>query len=448
VGELLRNFALTSIQSGARLWAAMAQAGLIGYAARSVLPQAEVIMSRPVVATKFVVVAILAVLCSVRSSAQTPATSTEDPARHEAFQLYDAGKYAEAMPLLEKIVADHPSDLVAKEHWAFSMVGYAATLPDPAERKKARARARVLAGQLKEAGDNSNLLQIMLALPEDGSEPSFSDRKDVDDVMKAAEADFGRGDLDKAREGYVHALALDPENYDAALFAGDACFKQHSYGQAGEWFARAIQINPNRETAYRYWGDALTSSSKNDEARGKFIDAVVAEPYSNKAWMGLRQWVDRNKVKLNVLVLKDKAATQSDGKNATITLDPNMLNGDSSGTAAWIVYGGARLTWQQEKFKKEFPNETVYRRSLKEEAEALDTMVSVIAEDAKSKKKAKSMDPSLVALVQLDHAGLLEPFVLFNRADAGIAKDYPAYRAAHRDLLRRYLDEYVVPKTP
>src|SRR5579872_1451251 len=299
-------------------------------------------MSRPVEVTKLVVVAILAVLCSFRSSAQAQGAYTEDPARHEAFQLYDAGKYVEAMPLLEKIVADHPSDLVAKEHLAFSMVGSAATLPDPAERKKVRARARVLAVQLKEAGDNSNLLQIMLALPEDGSESSFSDRKNVDDAMKAAEADFGRGDLDKAREGYLHVLALDPGNYEAALFAGDVCFKQHSYGQAGEWFARAIQIDPNRETAYRYWGDALTSSSKNDEARGKFIDAVVAEPYSNKAWMGVRQWVDRNKVKLNILVLKDKSATQTDGKNATITLDPNMLNGDSSGTAAWIVYSGTR----------------------------------------------------------------------------------------------------------
>jgi tetratricopeptide (TPR) repeat protein len=243
-------------------------------------------------------------------------------------------------------------------------------------------------------------------------------------------------------------LLLDPSNYDAVLFTGDAYFKQHAYNEAGVWFARAIEIDPNRETAYRYWGDALTSSSKNAEARGKFIDVVVAEPYSSKAWMGLRQWVDRNKVKLNVVVLQDKASTQTDGKNATITLDPSMLSGGSSGPAAWIVYSGIRLSWQQEKFKKEFPNETAYRRSLKEEAEALDTMVTVIAEDAKSKKKAKNMDPSLLALVQLDHAGLLEPFVLFNGADAGIAKDYPAYRAAHRDVLRRYLDEYVVPKTP
>jgi tetratricopeptide (TPR) repeat protein len=395
-----------------------------------------------------IVVLILVALCPVGSSAQTPANSADDPARREAFQLYDAGKYVDAMPRLEQIVADHPSDLVAKEHWAFSMIGYAASLPDPAERMKVRAHARALAVQLKDEGDNSNLLQIMLGLPEDGSESSFSDRKEVDAAMKAAEADFSRGDLDKAREGYQRALLLDPKNYEAALFSGDSCFKQHSYAQAGEWFARAIQIDPNRETAYRYWGDALAASSKNDEARGKFIDAVIAEPYSSKAWMGLKQWVDRNKVKLNVLVIQDKAATQTDGKDATVTLDINMLNGSPSSGAAWIIYSGTRITWQKEKFKKEFPNEPAYRRSLKEEAEALDTMVTVLAEDAKSKKKAKNMDPSLLALVQLDHLGLLESFVLFNRADAGIARDYAGYREVHRDLLRRYLAEYVVPKTP
>jgi len=394
------------------------------------------------------VTVILTLQVSASAIAQAPNPSLDDPARREAFQLFDAGKYVDALPLLEKVVTDHPADSVAKVRWAFSMIGYAATLSDPAERKKVRARARALAVQLKEAGDNSNLLQMMLLLPEDGSEPSFSDRKEVDDAMKAAESDFGRGDLDKAREGYQQVLLLDPGNYDAALFTGDVLFKQHAYSQAGEWFARAIQINPNRETAYRYWGDALTAASKNDEARGKFIDAVIAEPYSNKAWMGLRQWVDRNKVKLNVLVLKDKSAAQANGSNGTITLDASILNGDSAGTAAWLVYSGTRLSWQQEKFKKEFPNEPAYRRSLKEEAEALDTMVAVIGEDAKSAKKAKNVDPSLLALVQLDHAGLLEPFVLFNRADAGIAKDYPAYRDAHRDILRRYLDEYVVPKTP
>jgi tetratricopeptide (TPR) repeat protein len=381
-------------------------------------------MSRPLL-SKVLAAVVLAALSVIRASAQAPANPADDPARREAFQLYEAGKYSEAMPRLEQVVAEHPSDLVAKEHWAFSMVGYAATLPDPAQRKQVRMRARALAVELKGAGDNSNLLQMMLALPEDGSQPTFSDRKDVDDAMKAAEADFGKGDLDRAREGYMRALLLDPGNYDAALFTGDVYFKQHSYDKAGEWFARAIQVNPDRETAYRYWGDALTAISKNDEARGKFIDAVVAEAYSNKSWMGLRQWADRNQLKLNVLVLQNTAAVQTNGKNSTVTLDPSMLTGGGGGTAAWIIYSGTRLSWQQEKFKKEFPNETVYRRSLKEESEALHAMVSLIAEDATNKKKANNLDPALAALVQLDHAGLLDPFVLFNRADPGIAEDYP-----------------------
>ena len=62
--------------------------------------------------------------------------------------------------MLEKIVADHPSDLTAKEHWAFSMVGSAATLPHPAERKKMRARARILAVELKEAENNPGLYRL------------------------------------------------------------------------------------------------------------------------------------------------------------------------------------------------------------------------------------------------------------------------------------------------
>ena len=392
-------------------------------------------------------VAAIATLSIPSAVAQTSSTPNEDAGRQEAFRLYDEGKYVEALPLLESYVTGHPGDITAKEHWAFSIVGYATTLADPIERNKARAHARVLAYELKDAGDNSNLLHLMLAIPEDGSAPPYSNRKDVDDAMKAAEADFARGDLDKAREGYVEVLTLDPSNYEATLFTGDVYFKQKAYEEAGQWFGRAIQINPDRETAYRYWGDALTASSKNSDARKKFIEAVVAEPYSNKAWIGVRQWVDRNKTRLNIVVLKDKSSIRTEGQNTTVTLDPNALGSDAAGTAAWIVYDGVRLSWQREKFKKEFPQETAYRHSLKEETEALDSMVTIVANDTKG-KKAKDIDPALLALVQIDKAGLLEPFVLFNRADNGIAHDYAEYRRDHRANLYRYLDEFVVPKTP
>jgi len=51
-------------------------------------------------------------------------------------------------------------------------------------------------------------------------------------------------------------------------------------------------------------------------------------------------------------------------------------------------------------------------------------------------------------LVQIDQAGFIEPFTLLNRANNDIAQDYATYRAAQRDKIYRYLDEFVVPKTP
>lgn len=244
----------------------------------------------------FLVLSVPAACAAQDTQTQPPEQSTkEDPARQHAIELYSHGKFVSAMPLFEKQAADHPSDLVVREGWAWCMFQYAGTLPDPQQRKRVRARARTIAVEAKGLGDNSQLLQLMLEQPEDGgAEVAFSDNKEVDAAMKAAEADFSRGDFDKAREGYMRALLMDPNNYDAALFVGDVFFKQHTYASAGEWFAQAIQIDPNRETAYRYWGDALVALGKEDEARSKFIEGIVADPYNNHSWVGLHNWLQRN----------------------------------------------------------------------------------------------------------------------------------------------------------
>jgi hypothetical protein len=54
--------------------------------------------------------------------------------------------------------------------------------------------------------------------------------KEVDEAMKAAEADFARGNLDKARDGYLHVLMLDPNNYAAAVF-----MTAHPARTSGRW---------------------------------------------------------------------------------------------------------------------------------------------------------------------------------------------------------------------
>ena len=85
-------------------------------------------------------VAMIGLLCSVMTFAQTESKQAEDPARQKAFQVYDSGKYVQAMTLLENYVGEHPDDLVAKERWAYSVLQYASTLPKAEDRKKALAR--------------------------------------------------------------------------------------------------------------------------------------------------------------------------------------------------------------------------------------------------------------------------------------------------------------------
>jgi hypothetical protein len=47
-------------------------------------------------------------------------------------------------------------------------------------------------------------------------------------------------------------------------------------------------------------------------------------------------------------------------------------------------------------------------------------------------------------LIALDKDGMLECWILLSHADQGIAQDYAAYRATHRELLHAYMDKYLV----
>ena len=390
---------------------------------------------------------LLPLLCAISKAQAAGSPAKDDPEIAHATELYQQGKFVDAMPLFENLAAAHPSDAGLKEAWAWCVFEYSSTL-DSEERRKARMRALSIALQAKALGDTSQILQVVLGLPEDGSWTAFSLRKEVDDAMKAAEADFSRGDLDKAREGYVRALLLDPNNYAAALFIGDVYFKQHVYGSAGEWFSRAIKIDPNRETAYRYWGDALAAMGNDQGARARFIDAIVAAPYNSSAWVGMTNWLKRNQLGLNNVRLKDGASvTAKDANHINITLDSSFGKNDPNGLA-WMTYSMGRASWRGDKFKKEFPNEPQYRRTMKEEADSLGLMITVMKEQKNYAKKLKELDPSLQSLIRIQDAGFLDAFVLLNRADADIAKDYEPYRDTHRDVIRSYLDDFVVPKMP
>ena len=380
----------------------------------------------------------------------------QDPSeRQRALELYDANNLIAALPLLERVAAANPNDAVILSRLGFALYANSVDVKDAALRQKMRERARTTLLRSQSLGDNSNLTRMALdalSAP-DGTQVPFSDIKAAELAIREGEAAFMRGDMDKAIAAYKRALESDPQLYDAALYAGDAEYKRANnstdaqyrsdhFDAAGIWFARAIAINPDRETAYRYWGDTLNAQGKTNEARDKFVDAIVAEPYTRNSFVGLTQWASRHKVALGHPKIEPPNSTRTENGKTTLSIDPKTLS-SHDGSNNWLMYDLTRIAWSKADFFKNYPEEKVYRHSLKEETAALRMVAEAAAKDLKS-GKVRSLEASLDSLIKLNDAGLLEAFVLFARPDEGIVRDYAAYRRNNREKLRRYWLEVVI----
>jgi len=390
--------------------------------------------------------------------ATAAAVSAQDASeRQRALDLYESSQYAAALPLLERVAQANPNDVAVLSRLGFVLYATSTAEKNATTRQQMRDRARTILLRSKSLGDDSNLTSIALdALSsKDVADVSFSNIRAADAAIREGEAAFVRGELDQALSSYKHALELDPNLYEAALYAGDMEFKKaykstdpqfrnDHFNASGVWFAKAIAINPNAETAYRYWGDALDAQGKTNEARDKFIDAIVAEPYGRRAYVGLTQWAQRHKVQLGHPHIVPPNSTTTQGANTTLNIDPRTLD-SKDGSNEWLMYDLTRIAWQKSDFSKNYPTEHAYRHSLKEETAALRMVAEACAKDLKS-GKVKELEASLETLVKLNDAGLLESFILFARPDEGIAHDYEAYRATNRDKLRRYwLEVAIIP---
>lgn len=391
---------------------------------------------------------------------------TEAQNREQAIALFEANNFVSALPLLERAALDYPKDPVIVSKLGFTLFAIGGATNDQTLRKKNWERARKVLLQSQALGDNSNLTRVTLeSLSKDAPTEMapFSNTKAAEDEIRKGEAAFVRGDTEQALVAYKRALELDPQLYEAALYAGDmefrlahasrdSRFRKEHFEQAGVWFAKAIAIDPNRETAYRYWGDALDQEGKTEAARDKFVDAIVAEPYSGKrAYVGLTQWAERHQVSLGhpKLDIPTNLSSKKPGE-VNITLDMSMLSAKDDGSAAWMIYGIVRAGWLDkkdgglsEKYTKAYPNETRYRHSLAEEMDALRAVMESVRVQMKD-KTAKKLTPALEKLMQLSDSGLLEANILFARPDEGIVRDYVTYRNANREKLKDYWLKFVV----
>jgi hypothetical protein len=187
---------------------------------------------------------------------------------------------------------------------------------------------------------------------------------------------------------------------------------------------------PGVETAYRYYADMAARQGEMARARSLLIEAVVAEPYKRIVWRELHAWAELNNTRV---------------KEVYISVPPVPTKGappDGAVEQAWQEYRRVKAGWQGTRFSERFPEEPERRHSLPEEAEALAATAKVL----KARDHSGAADPALALLLRLEQRGLIDAYVLFSLGDKGIARDYGRYRAEHRDKLRAYLDEFVVPR--
>jgi len=386
---------------------------------------------------------ILLVLVSV-SIAQAQTNESAAELKRRASALLKENKYTEALPLLEKVAALQPDDGEAQFYLGFALMGEAANTKDDAPRKASRVRARNAFLKAKSLGFYEPRLDAMIeSLPEDGSDAEdFSAKSKANELMKEGEALFTQGKADEALKKYQQALEIDPKLYYGALFSGDIYLQKKDYAQAEFWYQKAIAIDPNIETAYRYSATPLMRQRKTDEARDRYVEAFITEPYNRFARAGLVQWAEATRTMIAHPKIDIPTNVSFDEKgDAKINLDAGaLLSGKDDGSFAWISYGVARSSWRKEKFAKAFPSEKAYRHTLAEEVDALRSVISTATSD----KRTKNLSPSLAKLKKLDENGLLEAYVLLAMPDEGIAQDHPAFLKQNREKLRRYVMEWVV----
>jgi len=142
-----------------------------------------------------------------------------------------------------------------------------------------------------------------------------------------------------------------------------------------------------------------------------------------------------------------------DGK---VDFDPRVLPDSGDGRASWLIYQHVRVSHGAPTLMQNVPpgggtmangdlQASGYIHTLAEEMQALTAMLS----DVKQKLAAgtvtqERLDPGIKLLLRLQQDDMLECFVLLNAYDKGLLHDYPKYRAAHRDRLIAYVNQYLL----
>ncbi|HMT08762.1 MAG TPA: tetratricopeptide repeat protein [Pyrinomonadaceae bacterium] len=359
----------------------------------------------------------------------------------QALALFKAEQYVEAIPHFEIAIKALPDIPILRFGYGFCLVAKSKQTSNTEEAKQLSAKALEQFLEAKKLGlndpANDNLISLLSGKPvaSDPKRPNYSQNPEAEKAMVEGEAFFVQSKYDDAIRLYEKALSLDPTIYHAANAGGNAYVAKSDWEMAEKWYQRGIKIDPNRETSYRWSATPLMKQKKYDQARDRYIEAFIVEPYSRMAVQGINQWaqVTGNSLGHPAIDLPDFSF---DAKGKAVP--KSAISPDDANASPWLAYLATRESWKNEKFAKAFAQKP-YRHSLAEEVESLRAAVK-IAEDRKSSNKQFGL------LSTLDKEGLLESYVLMATPDEGIAEDHPEYLKSNREKLRQYVLKYVIQK--
>ena len=96
--------------------------------------------------------------------------------------------------------------------------------------------------------------------------------------VRIAEALWGKGELESARQHFLIGLRQDPGNTRTVLDLGELLSEMGRWEEAGEKFRRAIELTPEEPAGYFYYGQWLGQTGQDADAISSLTKTLSLDP--------------------------------------------------------------------------------------------------------------------------------------------------------------------------
>ena len=218
--------------------------------------------------------------------------SSDDYDEH-AHQLYNEGRFDEALDLLQDGIQLYPNSVELHVGMAYAYLAR----EDVAWARRSFERARALDPDHEDtlAGYGEVLLKLGERAPALASFDrilSLGFKEDHELMLQIGRALFREGLLAAAQTFFEYAVNAQPDCPEAAACVGYACHRLNDDGGALYWLRRALQIDPQYSEARIYLANMLYDRSESEAAMHHLHQTVPEDHFDE---LGIWRYVELKK---------------------------------------------------------------------------------------------------------------------------------------------------------